>query len=59
MDFAVENLAIFCKHNFFFFGALVIMEDFIEKALSIASWRGSIWEVDKMMLLLNNAMRKW
>lgn len=39
MDFAVENLAVFCQYNFFFFGALEIMENFIENPLSVASWR--------------------
>jgi len=44
--------------NFFFFCSSYAEKHYYRKAVGYCCLEGSTWTVDKMMLLLNNAVRK-
>lgn len=58
IDFAIENLAIFCQYQFLVCWSSYNGKLYYRKALVYCFLEGSTWAVDKMMPLLNNAVRK-
>lgn len=58
VDFAVENVAAFCQYKFLFGCPSYCGKHCHRKALGCCFLEGGTCTVDKVMLLLNNAVRK-